>query len=78
MKQKHTGGGERRPKKFLWGFTFERFVRDIAYQHGSDYHSEKELHEVFDQIGAPIIKLGPNRFIVIDKDEVLIYKEPEK
>ncbi len=59
------------------GLSFTRFIRDIAGTHnGSGYENSKQLHEVFDQIGAKIIPFD-GKFIVIQHDEVLIYERPK-
>jgi hypothetical protein len=57
-------------------FWYERYVHDIEGHASSNYRNGKELHEVFDQIGAEVIKIDANRYLVIDRNQVLIYSYP--
>ena len=62
-----------RRKRELW---FERYVHDVSGHNSSGYTSERSLREVFEQTGSEVIKIGPNRFLVIEPHEVLIYSFP--
>lgn len=54
-----------------------RFIEDKGQKGITGYHNGKELHDVFDEIGADIYRLSPNKWLVIGIDEILIYERPK-
>ena len=66
------GAAKGKPKPTL---SYTRFIRDMAGTHSSSgYENVQQLHDVFDQMGAKIVRLSPLKYIVIQHDEVLIYE----
>jgi hypothetical protein len=63
----------------LRDLVYTRYIRDPAGESISGYTSEKSLKDIFEyhQIGK-VYRIAKDTWLVVEKDQVLIYRRPTK